>query len=504
VLGLALATTLFVFHFTMSAGALAEGMTASGWLVSLGFNLALVGLTWWAADKVTRECTVEENIEHSLSQGFLADLSQAPTTSGKKAQPSHPGRVILWVSMVAVLAFGAGTRSIGDRSLSATHAFWCMSGFVFFALLLLALTNLSAIRMDVRQRKVRMSWGLVPTWIAMSMVLVLLIVAISALLPRPELQSGRAFSMGERAAWLRNPGRGLDGHLPASGIAQPPSDYTRAPGREPETNGSGLPTQNGQQQHSGQSGADQGQGQQGERAQTDGASGSGGAGQTGEDASGAGQGQGEGGQGGAGQAGSSETQAQAQSGGSGGRPPWWLWLLLLLLLAIVIYLLVRYRRQVMAFLRTVAEPFRAIWLAFLAFLERLRRMLGLGRRGLDEFADLPEDPFADIWEQRELGANMSPAQIVRHVYRAFMAFCALRGFGRADHLTEFEFLRTVPPRIGFEQDDQRLLTNMYVSATYSPAQVGAPMVDEARDVWTRLRPAIDRALAAQPQQRGGT
>lgn len=512
VLGLALATGLFVWHFTFAAGALAEHFSASGAMVSFLFNLSLMGLVWWGAYKVTRECTLEENVEHSLSQGFLADLtSDAQKTEGKEQQARHPGRIILWVSIIAVIAFGLGARSMGDDSRYASHAFWCMGGYVFFALFLLALTNLSAIRMDVRQRKVRVMRGLTATWIATSLVLVVGIVALSAVIPRPHGLTGRPLELGEQASWLRGGRAGLE-RGPTAGLGDPPGRAT-APGREADATGVGVPAENGESGEAG-SGSQQGQGDEsGEGEGGAEAQGSAGGQGTGASAGGGGapelEGQGggsqqdqesEAGRGGEGQEGGGGSTASSARGLSK-RFAWWLLALLLLLLAVIIYLLVRYRNKIMPFFRAIAAPLRAAWLVLLALLERLRRLLGFKRRApADEFEDLPEDPFADIWEQRELGANMTPAQIVRHVYRAFMAFCSLRGHPRRDEQTEFEFLRTVPSRIGLAQDDQTDLTNIYVFATYSPSEVTWKTVEAARDIWTRLRPGIDNALAAQAAQ----
>ncbi|MDI9584050.1 MAG: hypothetical protein QM473_07525 [Acidobacteriota bacterium] len=500
-LALSAVMVLAVMRFTMTEGALAGSLTPSGALFSILFNFSLVALIWWLADKVTRETTLEENIAYSLNQGLMSDWNGA---EGRTKGARHPGRAVFWVSVAAIIAFGLGTRAIGDQGRMAGHAFYTMAGYVFFALLLLALTNLSAIRMDVRRRKVRMAWSLAPTWIIMSVVLVLLVVVVSAFLPRPRMDTQRGITFANRPGWLHDPSEGISGWTPGSGFSQPPSGQT-APGRDPDTTGEGAPTQAGADQTQGSSGqqptdgstSDQGQaGTEGGagQSQSQGASGSG---QGQSSAAGQSGGQGDSGAGGQGGEGS-EGQAESSQRGQERKFAWWLLLLLLLLLALLIYLLIRYRRQVMAFLRALATPFQAMWLAFLAFLERLKRMLGLGgRRGDDEWADLPSDPFADIWEQRELGANMTPAQIVRHVYRAFLAFCSLRGHPRPGHQTEFEFLRTVPPRIGFEPDDQKDITAMYVFATYSPNEVGMSLVDKAKAIWSRLRPAIDHALAAQ-------
>lgn len=511
VLGLGLVTAIVVTDFTFRAGALAGGLSPSGEIVSLLFNLSLVGLTWWGAHRVTRDCTIEDNLQHSLGQGFLSDLSEerrGPRPG--KAAARHPGRVILWVTVAAVIAFGLGTRAMGDESRYAANAFRLMAGYVFFALFLLAMTNLSAIRMDVRRRKVWMMRGLTATWIGASMALVLLVVGLSSVVPRPRAATDRPFEPGERAAWLRDPRQtGLE-HGPTAGLGDPPGRAT-APGREADATGDGRPAEQGEagQDAAGMDrghGTADGQGEGGPSAESpEGGQGTGEAAgaAAAQEAAGGGGSQsdqdtdaGRGGEGSAGAGGRTDSGER----GLASKFNWWLLLLLLLLIAALIYLAIRYRKYLLPFLHAVAQPLRAAWLAFLAFLERLRRLLGRRRRAEDPFADLPEDPFADIWEQRELGAGLTPAQIVRHVYRAFMAFCSLRGHPRRDQQTELEFLRTVPPRIGLPEDDQRNLTNIYVFATYSPAEVSHSMVDAARDIWSRLRPSIDNALSAQGAQ----
>ncbi len=534
VLGLAGATGLFIWHFTFSAGAMAERFTGAGQFLSLFFNFALVGLVWWGAYKVTRECTLEENVEYSLGEGFLAELvggrrrREARAAHGaEESRGRHPGRVILWVSLIAVLAFGLGAHRVGDQGHIAAHAFWCMVGYVFFALFLLALTNLSAVRMDVRQRKVAMTRGITVTWIASSLALVVFIILASALLPRGTTERTVPWSFAPRASWLREPtGRTLEGG-PTGGLGQPPPEGSSSPGREAETTGEGIATDKGDKGSSGSGSPEGNKGSLGLGGQTpvgEGMQGGGSSGGAGTQGAGGGGGsssqssqssasagrqstsaqtQGSnqqeqpqgGGSRGKDQAASSKNASRGQKGSVSARFPWWLLLLLLLLLALLVYLLIRNREKIIPFLQAVAAPFRAMWLALLAFLERLREKLR-ARRRQDEFADLPEDPFADIWEQRELLASLTPAQVVRHVYRAFLAFCSLRGHPRADATAEYEFLRYLPPRLGLEEPDQRTVTGAYVFATYSPGQVRAEDVERVRDVWTRLRPAIDAGLEA--------
>lgn len=425
-LGLIGAIVLFVARFTFDPTLISADATPAGQLLSFVFNLALVGLVGWSAYRVTRECTLEENVAFSMEQGFITDLTGPAARPGSPAAgPQHPGRIILWVTLAGLIAFGLGWSRLGVTPELARHGSVCVAGYMFFALVLLTLTNLSAIRMGIRQRRAVVSRSLAPTWIAASVALALIILALPAPLPRLLF-------------------------LPA------PFD---------------VPAYRPKGQHP--SGQDGGRGQQASMNQQA------------NDARQAGGGS-------AGKGGQARAQTESQS--TGVRAPWWWWLLLLLLAAVLLYLLYRYRRRVAAFLH-------AVWAALAAFWQRLRERLGWRRRPLDdEFSDLPEDPFADLWGQLDLIANMTPAQIVRHVYRAFLAFCALRGYPRADHVTEYEFLRTVPPRIGLPEEDQRNLTGAYVVASYSPLEVSARTVEMVRDIWERLRPAIESARSAQSAQ----
>jgi len=492
IIALAVATAIFVGHFTFAAGAIAGAITSSGSIVSLLFNYSLVGLLWWAAHRVTRDCTLEENVEFAGGQGFFTGAMKG--RRGKTGSvPSHPGRIILYVTAAAILAFGLGHRALGDRGFYARDAFWCMGGYVFFALFLLAATNLSAIRMDVRKRRIGLSRGLTPTWVASTLGLALAIVAISAVIPRPSGAEGKPLEFWNRADWQKDMAGGWE-RGPAGGTRNPPPDGKSAPGRDADTQGEGLPTENGSEGSAGTSG----QAGTGDNSDGGGSGSAGAAGETGDGGGGGSGAEGQSGQGGGGgSTGSSEGKSQSEVSGKAPRFAWWWLLLLLLLLLILSYLIYRYRKQIAAFFRAWWGRVQAAWAAFLAWFDRLKRRLGFGPRDDDEFADLPEDPFADIWERRNLGAGLTPAQIVRHVYRAFLAYCSLRGLPRPSHQTEFEFLRTLPPRIGFEVEDQQRLTNVYVFATYSPSQVDMQMVDQVQDIWSRLRPAIDEALQLQ-------
>ncbi|MBM3471836.1 MAG: DUF4129 domain-containing protein [Armatimonadetes bacterium] len=186
-LGLALAMILFVFHVTMYSGSFVGSSDTASQVVALVFNYALVGVIWWIAGVVTRACTAEENYEVMEDRGLLT--AARPRPKRKKTDrgdtPRHPGWVLMWTSLAALIIFALGQQLVGASSEShRRHAFLCMVSYSFFALVLLALTSLSSLRMSARKRRIRVATTITPVWAAASMAIVAVILAMAALLPR--------------------------------------------------------------------------------------------------------------------------------------------------------------------------------------------------------------------------------------------------------------------------------------------------------------------------------
>jgi uncharacterized membrane protein YgcG len=187
-LGLALAMILFVFHVSMYSGAFLGTTGTVGQVTALIFNYALVGVVWWIAGVVTRACTAEENFQIMDEQGLLTSASRPSAKKRQRgAQPRHPGWVLMWTSVAALVVFALGQGIVvGSSDAHRGHAFLCMVGYSFFALVLLALTSLSSLRMSARRRRIRVATSITPVWAIASMAIVGLILALSGLLPRVE------------------------------------------------------------------------------------------------------------------------------------------------------------------------------------------------------------------------------------------------------------------------------------------------------------------------------
>ncbi len=186
-------------------------------------------------------------------------------------------------------------------------------------------------------------------------------------------------------------------------------------------------------------------------------------------------------------------------------------LLLLLLLAALAYLLYRWLKnpEARAWLRrmwqilpaSIRDALGRAWAWCVALWERFLRLFRRRPRAADGEVELPEDPFYDIFQDRRLRGGLTPAQIVRHVYAAFQAFCGLIGRPRPDDKTPYEFLRSLPDYLGgVDHDDAHSVTHCYVMAAYSPREVTEGEVETVKGVWERMQGPIDAALAMrQPQ-----
>ncbi len=576
ILGLALAIAFFVFHVTMYSGSLAG---TSGWgsmAASLAFNYALVGVIWWVASIITRATTAEEGFMTMEDEGLITSLRRKPKPGrgkSKESPPRHPGWVLMWLSLAALVVFALGQPITAAASQSyRAHAFLCMVAYSFFALVLLALTSLSSMRMSARRRKIKVAAGITPVWAVASTVMVILILALAAALPRVHVPEAIRQRIAQLPHGFREPPETSLENAPAVGARKPranPGGRHRAneeagsrpgaagteTGVRPEEGKGGSPTPTG--------------GSGGEQSGAPKAGGAGNGGQTESAAAGKAGEQGKSGEGASGQSGQQSTgppekggeqagtqqkspsesggttneaqgpkqrETEAAGAGTGEKPSrpsgqgekhsasggidllklLLLWLLILLaillLLALIAYLIYRAikdRKQLPSFSgwlsylwATTVAAVRETWARIAEALSRAwERLLALfGRRPRVRLGKdgLPEDPFADIFADRDLAATLTPAQVLRHVYAGFQALMDLLGYRRRDNETPYEFARNLPSYLGgLPREDADEVTALYVKAAYSPEEVGADEVAQVREVWQRMQTPIDQALATR-------
>lgn len=214
---LAVATALAINRFVVSQG---------GHLGSLGLagNLALLGLVWWAAHKLVWDCTFIDESRDYTGEGLLQAAGLQKTTPQESPQdvqaaeppaelelPEHadpqraaqgrtgwwrfhrqrsrahpPGVWIVYFALVALPVFGLGQALIpaADAARRA-YGFRLLLIYAASTLGLLLLTSFLGLRRYLRQRWLTMPVRMAAVWVATGAMLIVAVLTVSLLLPRP-------------------------------------------------------------------------------------------------------------------------------------------------------------------------------------------------------------------------------------------------------------------------------------------------------------------------------
>jgi len=206
----------------LALGRFVEHVGAFGWLINLGL---LTGV-WWSSHKLTWDCTVIDDNQDSSGEGLLGrdgldppagegagkDRPDKPVGSlaagnelfndpgdGEAAQanlwqrlvsantgPHTPGLWVLYFSLAALPLFGIGQHWIPASDVGRRrYAFGLLAVYVAAGLSLLVTTSFLGLRRYLRQRNVEMPAPMAVTWVTLGGVLILLVMFVAALLPRP-------------------------------------------------------------------------------------------------------------------------------------------------------------------------------------------------------------------------------------------------------------------------------------------------------------------------------
>lgn len=193
-----------------------------GWL----FNVSLLGVIWWSAHKLTWDCTLIDETADSSGEGLLqitgldlrknagaspkaAEAEQEPKSEPKqdaetaaeeaakenkekpkqpkpdKRKPHAPGVWIVYFSMAALPLFGLGEIFLRNHPEQKHHAFFLLLIYVASGLGLLLTTSFLGLRRYLRQRQLQMPVAMAGSWIGLGAVLVVVLLVLTALLPRP-------------------------------------------------------------------------------------------------------------------------------------------------------------------------------------------------------------------------------------------------------------------------------------------------------------------------------
>jgi len=482
IIGLALAVAVFLLRYSSSGGALvaARGLSPFAAVV----NAAVFLLVWWGAAAMTRDCSVDEQTESEASGRGLLALGR------HGARRVRPGRSVLYFSLVALLVFGLCQALLAHADSAARKSgFLSVALYLCFALLLLALTNLSGLRLYLRARGARVPKRVFGMWVLASGCTVAAILGAALVIPRTDARGEEGLlAQGLRVSWKlrerieRAPQSGLNApERPRPGEGQQPGRGTRGDEGEkaprasatgtplPEAEKSGPPllsrgTERGagegrEARHLREEGTPQGLEQAPERARGE------------------------------------KLPRKAQRGteptAAPGEPPPLerlarLAALLLLVFATLALLWAawRQRKTIAAGLRIFLRALAALALAPLAWLRQV--LCRLSPRHLAAPARPRLKPLQNPFADDAVLERLSPREVVLHTYGALLALAERLGCPRKPSETALEFARRLPPPLAPLRREAEELSELYVLAEYSSSASLAEHMERLREIWARL------------------
>ena len=254
---LALAVAVAYTTFVRVQGALAP--------ISPLINLALEAVIWFSAHKLTWDCTLIDDSQDSSKEGLLQAMGwdrvegeiPAPAINGRATEetapaedleattsrevqvfhwlrsffvpdkrPHTPGVWIIYFSLAALPLFGIGQWFIPPERLDLRRdAFWLLVVYVACGLGLLLNTSFLGLRRYLRQRNLLMPAEMAATWLGVGVTLILVVLAVVWLLPRPSAE----YSVSQLDAFKSKPldpsrwGWGKDGSKKSGKTSQKPA-----------------------------------------------------------------------------------------------------------------------------------------------------------------------------------------------------------------------------------------------------------------------------------------
>lgn len=198
-------------------------------------NVGMIALVWWAANKLTWDCTHLDESRKASGRGVLAaagldgtksttaaeddeeydpDRSVQATRKKKKKKeppppavvgwwqrfqkfrewrkkrPHTPGVWVLYFALAAIPLFALGQAVIpADDDKRRASTFWQMAIYVGSALGLLVTTTLMGLKRYLEDRKASIPTALTAAWLGLGLMLIVAFVGVAAVLPRPHSET---------------------------------------------------------------------------------------------------------------------------------------------------------------------------------------------------------------------------------------------------------------------------------------------------------------------------
>ncbi len=197
--------------------------------VGMAINIGLISITWWFAQKLTWDCTVIDEAEDASGEGLLQTVGMEGSDRGlvqgqvkrrrteppppvtdsilppepdksdgkswwqryveRRRRPHAPGVWVVYFSLAALPLFGVGQAFIPLSNIgSRQYAFALLCVYVAAGLGLLLTTSFLGLRRYLRQRRLEMPLPMAGTWLVTGAVLIVGVLLVTALLPRPNAE----------------------------------------------------------------------------------------------------------------------------------------------------------------------------------------------------------------------------------------------------------------------------------------------------------------------------
>lgn len=198
-------------------------------------NVGMIALVWWAANKLTWDCTQFDEARKASGRGVLAaagfdgtksttadeddeefdpDRSVEETRKKKKRKqppppqvvgwwerfqkfrewrkkkPHTPGVWVLYFALAAIPLFALGQALVpADASARRAATFWQMAVYVGSALGLLVTTTLMGLKRYLEDRNATIPTAMTAAWLGLGAMLIVAFVGVAAVLPRPHSET---------------------------------------------------------------------------------------------------------------------------------------------------------------------------------------------------------------------------------------------------------------------------------------------------------------------------
>lgn len=466
-------------------------------------GIVLLGVAWWATDRLTWDCTLIDEREDASGEGLLRKAGLERRTAKEKepaaepeADDTHkeqdaaantatsdeeeskkaahaPGVWVVYFSLAALPLFGLGQMAVPAEG--RRYAFKLLWVYVASALALLVTTSFLGLRRYLRQRKLQMPAAVTTGWLVTGGGLILTILILCLLIPRPAAD----FSL-------------IQAIDKVSTKVQQASDYAFLKGEAGEGDGNRIGDRDDDDidkgEGGGQGGKEGGKGEGGGKSkpggQGDGKAKQGGGNKTGKGAAGKGKGgkKPKDGQQGDQQAadGDAKEGNNDQSSNNSSSPSKWVGstfktIIYLLLAIVAIFVIYKYREQIAAGLKQ--------------FLADLRNLFGGKKKSTGDASDdageageyRPQPrPFAAFADPFSSGSasQMATESVIAYTFEAMEAWAYEQGIARKVEQTPIEFAREISERLpGFAEDAMRL-ARLYTRSNYADR----PPSDRCREV----------------------